>query len=82
MIEVYLAHCYNRRLQIPVLLFCIGEPPHIHVLRDANEAKIWLQPVVLQHNHGYNQTELNRILRLTRQNQDKLLEVWNAYFSQ
>jgi hypothetical protein len=60
----------------------IGEPPHIHVLRDANEAKIWLQPVVLQHNHGYNQTELNRILRLTRQNQDRLLEVWNAYFSQ
>ncbi len=59
----------------------IGEPPHVHVLRDNNEAKIWLQPVVLQHNHGYNQTELNRILRLTRQNQDKLLEVWNAYFS-
>ncbi|GIK40142.1 MAG: hypothetical protein BroJett011_39750 [Chloroflexota bacterium] len=59
----------------------LGEPPHVHVLHDENEAKIWLQPVVLQQNHGYNQTELNRILRLTRQNQERLLEVWNDYFS-
>lgn len=59
----------------------MGEPPHVHVLRDEYEAKVWLQPVVLQHNHGYNQSELNRILRLTRQNQNRLLEVWNDYFS-
>ena len=58
------------------------EPPHMHVLRDENEAKIWLQPIAVQHNHGYNSTELNHILRLTRQNQGKLLEAWNAYFSQ
>ncbi len=59
----------------------INEPPHIHVLHGENEAKIWLQPVVIEYNHGYNQAELNRILKLTRQNQDKLLEVWNGYFS-
>ena len=57
------------------------EPPHVHVLRDSNEAKIWLLPVSLQHNHGYNAAEVDRILRLTRQNQMRLLEVWNAYFS-
>jgi len=57
------------------------EPPHVHVLRNNNEAKIWLLPVSLQHNHGYNAAEVDRILRLTRQNQARLLEVWNAYFS-
>jgi hypothetical protein len=59
----------------------LNEPPHAHVLRDEREAKVWLQPVVVQHNHGYSQSELNHILRLTRQNQERLLEAWNAYFS-
>jgi hypothetical protein len=60
----------------------INEPPHVHVIRDNNVAKIWLQPVVVEYNHGYNQPTLNRILKLTRQNQDRLLEAWNVYFSQ
>jgi len=60
----------------------VNEPPHVHVLRDGKEAKIWLQPVVVEYNRGYNQTKLNGILKLTRQNQDKLLEAWNAHFSQ
>ena len=58
----------------------INEPPHVHVIRDDNVAKIWLQPIVV--NYGYNQPTLNRILKLTRQNQDRLLEAWNDHFSQ
>lgn len=57
------------------------EPPHVHVLRAENVAKIWLQPVVVEYNRGYNQPELNRIVKLTRQNQDRLLEAWNAHFT-
>ena len=57
------------------------EPPHMHVLRGDKAAKIWLQPVAVEYNHGYNSSELNRILRLTRKNQNSLLETWNAYFS-
>jgi hypothetical protein len=60
----------------------IHEPPHMHVIRDGKEAKIWLQPVVVEYNRGYNKPELNRIMKLTRQNQANLLEAWNAYFSQ
>ena len=60
----------------------ISEPPHMHVIRGEKEAKIWLQPVVVEYNRGYNVPELNRILKLTRQNQTKLLEVWNEHFSQ
>ena len=59
----------------------INEPPHVHVFRGGNVAKIWLQPVVVEYNYGYPQAELNRILKLTRQHQSRLLETWNAYFS-
>lgn len=58
-----------------------SEPPHVHVLRDDKVAKIWPQPVLIDSNHGYSRAEINRIVRLTRQNQARLLEVWNAYFS-
>ena len=51
------------------------EPPHVHVIRGENVAKIWLEPIEVEYNHGYNQASINRILNLTRQNQDKLLEV-------
>ena len=57
------------------------EPPHMHMIRGENEAKIWLQPVDIEYNHGYNRAELNRIVRLTRRNQDRLLEAWNVYFT-
>lgn len=59
----------------------LNEPPHVHVLRGGAEAKIWLQPVTVERNYGYNQAELNRILKLAQEHQAKLLEVWNAYFS-
>ena len=59
----------------------IFEPPHVHVIKAENVAKIWLQPVSLQYNHGYNVSELNKVLRLTRRNQELLLEAWNDYFS-
>jgi hypothetical protein len=60
----------------------INEPPHMHIIRGEHVAKMWLQPVVVEYNRGYNQSELNYILKLTRQNQHKLLEAWNDHFSQ
>jgi hypothetical protein len=57
------------------------EPPHVHVIKAENVAKIWLQPISLQHNRGYNPAELSRILRLTRQHRQELLEAWYDYFS-
>ena len=60
----------------------IGEPPHVHVFRGNSEAKIWLQPVDLQYNRGYNQSELNRILKLAQRHQQELLERWNDHFDQ
>ena len=56
------------------------EPPHVHVLRGGNEAKIWLSPIQLERNRGYTEVEVRRILRIVSANSGRLLEVWHAYF--
>ncbi len=58
----------------------LDEPPHVHVIQAENVAKVWLQPVELEYNRGYNRAEMNRILRLTQENQQRLLEAWNEHF--
>jgi hypothetical protein len=58
----------------------VHEPPHVHVIHDDNEAKIWLEPLQLEYNRGYNRAALNRVLKLTEQNQTRLLEAWHEYF--
>ncbi|MBI5775382.1 MAG: DUF4160 domain-containing protein [Verrucomicrobia bacterium] len=56
------------------------EPPHVHVIYAENVAKIWLEPVELEYNRSYNRAEMNRIIKLTQQNQQRLLEAWNEHF--
>jgi hypothetical protein len=46
----------------------LHEPPHVHVIRAEREAKIWLESLEVEYNHGYNKTDLNRIVKLTEQN--------------
>jgi len=60
----------------------INEPPHMHIIRGESVAKIWLVPVSVEYNRGYNQSDLNRIVQLTLKNQERLLEAWNDHFSQ
>jgi Domain of unknown function (DUF4160) len=59
-----------------------NEPPHIHVKAGGDEAKFWLDPVELVANFGFNARELNEGEGLVRENRQKLLEVWNEYFSE
>jgi hypothetical protein len=56
------------------------EPPHIHVERDDNIAKFWLEPVRLQNSIGFNRREINRIRRLVEQNRQSILEHWHEFF--
>ncbi len=58
------------------------EQPHVHVLRGGSEAKVWIDPVSLQHNHGYNERELNRVLELVQRYQADLREMWREHFGQ
>ncbi|MGA9773862.1 MAG: DUF4160 domain-containing protein [Blastocatellia bacterium] len=57
------------------------EPPHVHIERDTNIAKFWLEPVRLQNSGGFNRSELNRIQKFVGENRDDLLRSWNEYFN-
>ena len=57
-----------------------SEPPHIHVDRDDQSAKFWLNPVALVRNLGFGPAELRRIHRLVIENNTLLLEAWNERF--
>lgn len=56
------------------------EPPHIHVHRDRNSVKFWLEPVHLAKNWGFAAHELRSIRKLVEAHRDELLEAWNDYF--
>jgi hypothetical protein len=43
------------------------EPPHIHIERDNNKAKFWLETVRLQNSGGFSREDL--------------LRSWNEYFN-
>ena len=43
------------------------EPPHIHIERDDDKAKFWLDPVRLQNSGGFSRTEINRIQKLVEE---------------
>lgn len=57
-----------------------GEPPHIHVRRERNVAKFWLQPVSLSSSGRFSAQELRDIERIVRNQQQTLLEAWNEHF--
>jgi len=52
------------------------------VSKGEKAAKIWLNPIEVEWNRGYNGRELNRVLELTQANQTFLLEKWHEHFSQ
>lgn len=37
----------------------VNEPPDVHVIRGEKVAKIWLMPLEVASNRGYNRAELN-----------------------
>ena len=55
------------------------EPPHVHVERERNVAKIWLEPIRVQSTGGFRRNEINRILRLTEEHLEELLGGWNEH---
>ena len=57
------------------------EPPHVHVERDENIAKFWIDPVRLQRSGGFRRPELRKVEQMIREVCTELLEAWNEYFS-
>ncbi len=57
-----------------------GEAPHIHVRRDSQLAKFWLQPVILAASTNFASQELRDLRLLVLQNQLLFLEAWHEHF--
>jgi hypothetical protein len=58
-----------------------GEPRHVHVESDGNEAKYWLDPVSLERNRGFSKKELGKIERIIAAHLDQLREGWDGFFN-
>ena len=56
------------------------EPPHVHVRRDNQTAKFWLDPVRCQRSGGLRRPEVRRIARIIQRRQPLLMGAWDAYF--
>lgn len=57
------------------------EPPHIHVERDSDVAKFWLDPVRLAASGGFSRAEPRDITRVVTDNEPLLLEAWHGFFA-
>jgi hypothetical protein len=57
------------------------EAPHVHVERDNDQAKFWLQPIAFQSSAGFRRRELMDIYQLISKHQELLLKGWHDYFN-
>lgn len=57
-----------------------NEPPHIHVDRDNQTCKFWLEPITLARNLGFSPKELRTIEGLVIEHSQQILETWHEYF--
>lgn len=57
-----------------------NEPPHVHVDRDNQSCKFWIESVSLARNLGFDAKELRNIESLITDNNQRLLEAWYDYF--
>ena len=55
------------------------EPAHIHVARDRQSAKFWLDPAAIARNFGFSPPELGIIEAIVLGNRDALLEAWHEF---
>ncbi len=56
---------------------------HIHVRKDENRAKFWVDPeVVLADSWGINPADLNKLESKVEENSDLIRRKWDEYFNQ
>lgn len=59
--------------------FDCNEPMHVHVGRDRNEAKFWLEPVEIAFNHGFAGHELRKVEKIIREQRSMIREAWHEH---
>ena len=75
------ADCSARK-RLSILLYMADryEPPHIHVVKEQNAAKFWLDPLELEFNDGFRNHELVEIRRIIEAYMDDLRSAWYKTF--
>ena len=59
--------------------FDCNEPKHVHVKREKQICKFWLEPLSLAKNTGFTARELNSIRRIIENNLSKISEAWDEH---
>lgn len=57
-----------------------SEPPHVHVERDRDTAKFWLDPVELERNSRFSKRELKVIEQIVAEHEAEWVERWRDEF--
>jgi len=58
------------------------EPVHIHVRKERNLAKFWLEPAIrLADSYGFSAVELNRIRKIIDNKRSEIEDAWNEHFN-
>ena len=60
----------------------LNEPPHVHVDRDEQSAKFWLDPISLARNLGFKSKELRIIERQLVGNEASLRAAWREHLGE
>jgi len=55
----------------------LDEPPHVHVGKDDNEAKYWVDPISMARAGRFRDHELNEIEKILTKYRNRILEVWH-----
>jgi hypothetical protein len=55
-----------------------NEPPHVHVSRDDNEAKFWLDPVRLDRNYGLSPADVRRATLTITEHEHEFIAAYRA----
>jgi hypothetical protein len=56
------------------------EPPHVHVQKADNAAKLWLDPLEFSYVEGFRRHECSEILRITEEHFNEFLGAWYKSF--
>ena len=55
-------------------------PKHIHIQKQEKYAKINIENLQILDNYKFNSKELNEILKIVKENQQRLIKAWDEYF--
>ena len=62
-------------------LFYANDNIHVHVVKKDIHAKFSLSPVRLVQNNGLDTNEINKIMKVIKNNEETIAEHWNKYFN-